>query len=72
MYFYLLIYEFRSMINTIIGDPNKAVTALIGRVPCIPGSWEIKSQTNSVMAPQSMEAGRMMRWLGLPNKPRAT
>ena len=46
------------MIHTIIGDPNKAVTALIGRLPCIPGSWEIKSQTNSVMAPQSMEAGK--------------
>ena len=60
-----------AMIQTITGAPNRAVTALIGSVACVPGSCEIKSQSNRVMAPQSIAPGSITRWLGVRNNPRA-
>lgn len=43
-----------------IGAPNSAVTALIGSVPCVHGSCEIRSHISNVVAPHKMDAGKII------------
>lgn len=62
---------FFSMIQIMTGAPKRAVTALTGSVPWKPGICEIRSHINRMMAPHSIEAGRIIRWLGVWNNPRA-
>lgn len=52
---------FFKIIHTMTGAPNNAVTALIGSVPCMLGSWEIISHTSMVIAPHNKEAGKTVR-----------
>lgn len=43
------------------GDPIKAVTALIGKVALLPGSWEIISHPNIKTAPMRHVQGTKIR-----------
>ena len=53
------------------GEPNRAVMALMGSVPCETASCERMSQASMSVVPQRMAAGMMALWSEVRKMPRA-
>ena len=44
-----------------MGAPKNEVMELMGKVPCVPGSWESKSHESIMIAPSNGHAGMSVR-----------
>lgn len=67
----ILHFYFFNNKEMMMGAPKRAVTALMGKVPCSPGSCDIKSQISIMIAPQQMEPVKTILWFDVLKSPLA-
>ena len=59
------------IIQMMMGEPNRAVMELMGRMPCVAATCEMMSQASMMVVPHKMAAGMMVRWSDVRKMPRA-
>ena len=59
------------IIQMMMGEPNRAVMELMGRMPCVAATCEMMSQASMMVVPHKMAAGMMVRWSDVRKIPRA-